>query len=152
MRWYVAAGYSTGLSPVCGGTGYIDTQISQIEGLSPRVRGNLTAAAIRGLLARSIPACAGEPQASIDKYRLKTVYPRVCGGTTSRTAAGSAAPGLSPRVRGNRQHDILGAYPARSIPACAGEPLLRHRERLQDAVYPRVCGGTKVPVARASAG
>ena len=39
-----------------------------------------------------------------------------------------------------------------SIPACAGEPYMRHRPRHASKVYPRVCGGTpKAPYHRVNA-
>ena len=51
-------------------------------------------------------------------------------------------PGLSPRVRGNR-HCCPGDVGADgSIPACAGEPVLRKPQPDGVSVYPRVCGGT----------
>ena len=53
-------------------------------GLSPRVRGNLALVALLLVALRSIPACAGEPQAALAKIRLTWVYPRVCGGTSKR--------------------------------------------------------------------
>ena len=70
------------------------------------------------------------------------VYPRVCGGTRDNLAAPRFAPGLSPRVRGNRPRRPRPPAPARSIPACAGEPAGRRRLTTPPAVYPRVCGGT----------
>ena len=51
--------------------------------------------------------------------------------------------GLSPRVRGNRVSESIGRLQRGSIPACAGEPLMRSHVRLHVRVYPRVCGGTK---------
>ena len=55
---------------------------------------------------------------------------------------GPSAPGLSPRVRGNRYHRLAGFGNAGSIPACAGEPLELRPGTPAAAVYPRVCGGT----------
>ena len=73
--------------------------------------------------ARSIPACAGEPDPDITEDRQAKVYPRVCGGTGLKSQDDTLIEGLSPRVRGNRV--TVTAPPAwlRSIPACAGEPL-----------------------------
>ena len=70
------------------------------------------------------------------------VYPRVCGGTRSRSLASFSAAGLSPRVRGNREYlwEILQG--GGSIPACAGEPHLPTIIDSSSGVYPRVCGGT----------
>ena len=60
----------------------------------------------------------------------------------------SAGTGLSPRVRGNRTPSESGAAAGGSIPACAGEPILPHADRIYDAVYPRVCGGTAREIRR----
>ena len=90
------------------------------------------------------------------------VYPRVCGGTCGCVRNVSSAPGLSPRVRGNLSVASGFSVPARSIPACAGEPggLVSHvvdgrsipacagephaspKSAVGLPVYPRVCGGT----------
>ena len=51
-------------------------------------------------------------------------------------------PGLSPRVRGNRRGNVVKGKGARSIPACAGEPLAKVGPKMLTEVYPRVCGGT----------
>ena len=53
-----------------------------------------------------------------------------------------SASGLSPRVRGNRMLAMPPPLPARSIPACAGEPCRVERLPQCLEVYPRVCGGT----------
>ena len=68
---------------VCGGTGGGEVGVSQPEGLSPRVRGNRLRhrACPRGW--RSIPACAGEPEAAVGTVLVSGVYPRVCGGTAA---------------------------------------------------------------------
>ena len=107
---------------VCGGTVIERRAGHYVQGLSPRVRGNRSPAAMY-----AYPVC---------------VYPRVCGGTGICHSAMPAAHGLSPRVRGNRSNDVIPAAVHRSIPACAGEPAglgMRHRA---SGVYPRVCGGT----------
>ena len=112
------------------------------EGLSPRVRGNRGAVPPRVRPARSIPACAGEPTLPEKVVRLSTVYPRVCGGTAIVVRLLSSSMGLSPRVRGNRLSHAFSLYYRRSIPACAGEPILNLVQDEQLGVYPRVCGGT----------
>ena len=58
------------------------------------------------------------------------------------TVTFSATAGLSPRVRGNRCAGGSGILRAGSIPAGAGEPAERHRDRWRSGVYPRGCGGT----------
>ena len=74
--------------------------------------------------------------------RLARVYPRVCGGTSTRSHIPVSKAGLSPRVRGNRHGRRRGVKSAGSIPACAGEPDLLLPDASDTAVYPRVCGGT----------
>ena len=91
---------------------------------------------------RSIPACAGEPAIFLLPMIATGVYPRVCGGTPCSPACTSSAPGLSPRVRGNRRHLRAFHRRLRSIPACAGEPHVARRVHHRHLVYPRVCGGT----------
>ena len=127
---------------MCGGTGNRPWPDDNIQGLSPRVRGN------QGLdhqaldVGGSIPACAGEPPAVPGGAAPRPVYPRVCGGTGLSWSPRATKGGLSPRVRGNlttiRKQEAL----VRSIPACAGEPFCKGSGRSSRMVYPRVCGGT----------
>ena len=107
---------------VCGGTPWGSRPPSCEWGLSPRVRGNPDPSPGESVSPRSIPACAGEPppillhpitksgsipacagepEASALSVAVFSVYPRVCGGTPREVHAVPAAPGLSPRVRGN---------------------------------------------------
>ena len=51
--------------------------------------------------------------------------------------------GLSPRVRGNLLLLVLSTSLCRSIPACAGEPVIPGMMNVPSPVYPRVCGGTE---------
>ena len=111
-------------------------------GLSPRVRGNLDAIIPAIILARSIPACAGEPAEGQPGNGVQRVYPRVCGGTKIRPCRPPPAAGLSPRVRGNLMVAVVISVRSGSIPACAGEPLMAGPNHAPFPVYPRVCGGT----------
>ncbi len=112
------------------------------NGLSPRVRGNPTKKHQVARPHRSIPACAGEPEASNQPTHRNRVYPRVCGGTRGSASGVTGATGLSPRVRGNREMVTAEAEAWRSIPACAGEPHAHDPGGGAPLVYPRVCGGT----------
>ena len=58
------------------------------------------------------------------------------------TAVHSFPDGLSPRVRGNHDDPVNAVQSQRSIPACAGEPILVMPYVARKRVYPRVCGGT----------
>ena len=73
---------------------------------------------------------------------MSGVYPRVCGGTLRIQIFLHGIMGLSPRVRGNQDSALDSTLTDRSIPACAGEPLLHKIASLENTVYPRVCGGT----------
>ena len=92
------------------------------RGLSPRVRGNHPQRNPAAAVPRSIPACAGEPVDTSGSVRTYTVYPRVCGGTTTMPVGAEVLSYLSPRVRGNHVLPDAGLKRYRSIPACAGEP------------------------------
>ena len=127
---------------VCGGTGARTGSDTDYRGLSPRVRGNLTAEEHLQEELRSIPACAGEPDYGYPAIDRDGVYPRVCGGTGATGWDEVSALGLSPRVRGNRITESMLIQLGGSIPACAGEPHTAHLASQEQPVYPRVCGGT----------
>ena len=109
---------------VCGGTfqDFFDGFLGC--GLSPRVRGNQPDPPSCYVQPRSIPACAGEPFATLVLREPRRVYPRVCGGTAMNKGVlpGCTDTGLSPRVRGNLTGQSLSPDAWGSIPACAGEP------------------------------
>ena len=111
---------------VYGGTPAKQDHRVEEPGLSPRVRGNQPHGRNHRSRHRSIPACTGEPMRRGMSCRRSTVYPRVYGGTTLRRNGVSQDMGLSPRVRGNLLEAILRNAIGRSIPACTGEPSLRH--------------------------
>ena len=91
---------------------------------------------------RSIPACTGEPTATLSEVRKGTVYPRVYGGTLFLSFFPRSKSGLSPRVRGNRIGNAVRPKRIGSIPACTGEPLRWLHTADINGVYPRVYGGT----------
>ena len=137
-----SAGSSWVYPRVCGGTKDRLSLSLISSGLSPRVRGNRSRLRRPLRRSRSIPACAGEPNAGTGQRRFGGVYPRVCGGTTASRSIRNRIMGLSPRVRGNLLELPTVSLPRGSIPACAGEPLSRHSTDSSSGVYPRVCGGT----------
>ena len=69
----------------------------------------------------------------------------MCGGTKGAYVDAGVRKGLSPRVRGNPARSTGRACVLRSIPACAGEPMISGCSQKPGQVYPRVCGGTRVP-------
>ena len=127
---------------VCGGTRGWGQRSHNGGGLSPRVRGNQNWERESEKWLGSIPACAGEPPRRNCHRPLRTVYPRVCGGTPAYCGNSGPGKGLSPRVRGNPRRRHPPPAHQRSIPACAGEPARIYIEPPLPAVYPRVCGGT----------
>ena len=66
---------------VCGGTGHGLNARLRMLGLSPRVRGNLSAPEAGCISEWTIPACAGEPLDILVAVSFTSDYPRVCGGT-----------------------------------------------------------------------
>ena len=147
---------------VGGGTSiHSADDVSQV-GLSPRGRGNREFQGRRLILLRSIPAWAGEPVSIAPMMSVKSVYPRVGGGTANfrppsdpvavyPRVGGGTIPlgltpyfpsGLSPRGRGNLGGGSNGNGVVGSIPAWAGEPQAPSRPDCSTSVYPRVGGGT----------
>ncbi len=129
---------------VYGGTAIGIAQRAELEGLSPRVRGNRWKKRRDGRKSGSIPACTGEPDTRRAPPGTARVYPRVYGGTTCTLTARRQSLGLSPRVRGNLSTWQLLRAEKRSIPACTGEPNSDRRPDDAHTVYPRVYGGTHV--------
>ena len=127
---------------VCGGTPDDDEIQANVDGLSPRMRGNRRRRLRFPPIAGSIPAYAGEPCRRCGYAFIREVYPRVCGGTTISCVRDAFSSGLSPRMRGNQWHCHLTLRHSQSIPAYAGEPHVNGKPGCQRPVYPRVCGGT----------
>ena len=117
------------------------------QGLSPRVRGNRHCGSLFPPTQRSIPACTGEPDAYLNAFAQKKVYPRVYGGTLPTDRSDHVFIGLSPRVRGNLLPYSVGPWYDGSIPACTGEPLVSLSAGRGHTVYPRVYGGTNFLVS-----
>ena len=128
--------------PRVGGGNGVDGQDGFTPvGLSPRGRGKQLAPGSNHLLARSIPAWAGETSISCSLCQLSTVYPRVGGGNQLICGVGITHIGLSPRGRGKLNLDFEGIAPVGSIPAWAGETPVFQRKIRCFRVYPRVGGG-----------
>ena len=126
---------------VCGGAIAAFVNRESERGLSPRVRGSPNLHAGVFLLARSIPACAGEPPARHSQDACQPVYPRGCGGAPLVPLRPVLFNGLSPRVRGSQRLAEQDEAIARSIPAGAGEPAGWTALTSNKKVYPRGCGG-----------
>ena len=114
-----------------------------LSGLSPRVRGSRPPRVLVARIARSIPACAGEPGRFACGDQTVQVYPRVCGGAGDPGVTTGGGGGLSPRVRGSPVASVITCASVGSIPACAGEPGAGLHFEPAAKVYPRVCGGAE---------
>ena len=131
---------------VYGGTCVTIGVDKHLQGLSPRVRGNLARMTDHETEDGSIPACTGEPVGITPPPRSQRVYPRVYGGTILAAFPTCAKGGLSPRVRGNQVVRNLPDGYQRSIPACTGEPRLAgHIVLLQFGSIP-ACTGEPSPI------
>ena len=74
----------------------------------------------------------------------------MCGATAGVLYCGRPGPGLSPRVRGNRDAWSVRVAGFGSIPACAGQPRCIPQSEHRMEVYPRVCGATSIAGIRKS--
>ena len=110
------------------------------DGLSPRVRGSHRVRSTGAKPMRSIPASAGQPLNSQKATYAYQVYPRECGAAVLSVSIAYCALGLSPRVRGSPARLHPSPLPCRSIPASAGQPLIRADRVRWHGVYPRECG------------
>ncbi len=103
--------YQTGIFPYNGG------------GLSPLARGTLTRRGIRPAPRRFIPAGAGNTAADSRADHHRPVYPRWRGEHLTHSERCMKYAGLSPLARGTLVSVQLDLYPARFIPAGAGNTL-----------------------------
>ena len=146
---------------MCGEAQYYRGMTEHCLGLSPRVRGSLTADERASETPGSIPACAGKPRMTRDNPEpglsprvrgshvpqvslSRRVYPRVCGEASAPELSTRVLTGLSPRVRGSRVRRGRTALVG-SIPACAGKPSVARMNEPEEGVYPRVCGEAEGP-------
>ena len=111
------------------------------DGPSPRARGRRTNTWVNLHAHRSIPACAGETHDARGFLADEMVHPRVRGGDEYRTLMQRHEGGPSPRARGRPSPGVRHPGIPGSIPACAGETLVRTLGQVLAWVHPRVRGG-----------
>ena len=127
---------------VCGATWQHTPVWDDVQGLSPRVRGNHHQIRKVSQWKWPIPACAGQPDCAGSLGATNRAYPRVCGATLVESSGLSCSWGLSPRVRGNLERGWLELEVFGPIPACAGQPFSTNIQLFKYRAYPRVCGAT----------
>ena len=109
-------------------------------GSSPRLRGTRLGDLVDGVVARFIPALAGNTLTSVSVVMRPPVHPRACGEHALMPAESGQPAGSSPRLRGT--HPPLRGRPAgiRFIPALAGNTLPWRQSCGLPTVHPRACG------------
>ena len=127
---------------LCGLTEGIASESRRRRGPFPRVRAHRRRPFRQHTSPRSIPACAGSPTPQLTVVQCAPVHPRVCGLTPQRACLWQFLRGPSPRVRAHPDGARVLSPLDRSIPACAGSPIVPWVGCVSDAVHPRVCGLT----------
>ena len=113
-----------------GGSPLFVLRRQRVLGLSPPTRGIPYLATRVSSSAGSIPAYAGDPCRVGGSLLIRTVYPRLRGGSSSWLACAMPASGLSPPTRGILLCETSRHARRGSIPAYAGDPLYRSAPRL----------------------
>ena len=111
-----------------------------MAGSSPRVRGTPAARRRAAVVARFIPAGAGNAPADRSLDRSAAVHPRGCGERLPELEPEPDLSGSSPRVRGTRQRARPSGEIRRFIPAGAGNARRRWPAPVSTPVHPRGCG------------
>ena len=125
---------------VCGDRDKCLSDGTEIDGSSPRVRGQGQPDAKAAGVRRFIPACAGTGAPWGRPLPPGSVHPRVCGNRGLVAGQRAGLGGSSPRVRGQDARHIGRRDGCRFIPACAGTGGWRPWRRAAAPVHPRVCG------------
>ena len=140
--WPLEVASRRGVDPRgCGGAACRSAAPGLTAGRSPRVRGSHDDGGNTANIYGSIPAGAGEPSVEVGQGQGGGVDPRGCGGAGWHDRSASASPGRSPRVRGSLYSVFSRNRHVGSIPAGAGEPQIRCKQRQPLGVDPRGCGG-----------
>ena len=109
-------------------------------GSSPRMRGKPMLAIVRHLRVRIIPAHAGQTRRP-DRHRgVHADHPRACGANLLSIGLMAVPDGSSPRMRGKLLRRPRLAYPARIIPAHAGQTWTVAMAHSAGTDHPRACG------------
>ncbi len=124
-KWRKAPVFRWDHPRVGGGTIHGGFEKTQMQGPSPRGRGNHRAVCCQPSLRGTIPAWAGEPVGNARRGGVLWDHPRVGGGTDLESQTPDGNWGPSPRGRGNLVAALAKAPTTGTIPAWAGEPKCR---------------------------
>ena len=125
---------------VCGEHSACQSSFPSSCGSSPRLRGTLVVVCSLGIIARFIPAFAGNTTLWSSSSFSCLVHPRVCGEHRHEAIVPGRGVGSSPRLRGTPARAARVGWPERFIPAFAGNTGERLMKKLLITVHPRVCG------------
>ncbi len=110
------------------------------DGSSPRMRGTVVILILRRLIHRFIPAHAGNSYQIDWKPHVTPVHPRACGEQPCPMHRFTGDGGSSPRMRGTGMSARRWCWPARFIPAHAGNSARKAAAASGSTVHPRACG------------
>ncbi|KXS37980.1 MAG: hypothetical protein AWU55_1920 [Halomonadaceae bacterium T82-2] len=142
----------SGYPRACGDRTSALFSVSRTTGLSPRLRGSVSALLAFCVTGRVIPAPAGIGVASCTPGRWSPGYPRACGDRGTGAVQPRQQPGLSPRLRGSVAYRYQLLAGRRVIPAPAGIGSMSPSSSWNVSGYPRACGDREAPTARKGGG
>ena len=125
---------------MCGENSSNLSGVHIVPGSPPRVRGKQGSHVKCGNRQGITPACAGKTDVLAVIGILVRDHPRVCGENCEPLHAEKGGQGSPPRVRGKREHGILGELRRGITPACAGKTRRPRQMRQSARDHPRVCG------------
>ena len=124
----------------CGANVEMHASLGSHAGSSPRVRGKLRYRHYPLLVARIIPAHAGQTCCRRRPSRSRPDHPRACGANSFTPAFNWPSTGSSPRMRGKLREPLRVLHDIRIIPAHAGQTSWAVSVRYAFADHPRACG------------
>ncbi len=132
----------------CGANAVISCYKHSCSGSSPRMRGKLGVHVRGGLVARIIPAHAGQTSIISRESSIVSDHPRACGANLLVVWVSAHSCGSSPRMRGKRRCESCRKYAIRIIPAHAGQTRCQRERCRSHPDHPRACGAN--PLCRCS--
>ena len=124
----------------CGANSSGAFSMIRLIGSSPRMRGKRVGSVPVGILARIIPAHAGQTQSHQRNGKEDADHPRACGANVDLGYDGGASVGSSPRMRGKQRAFIENTLKPRIIPAHAGQTDVARWSGNWRTDHPRACG------------
>ena len=124
----------------CGANGQTSIKFNDAFGSSPRMRGKRQRLPQPRCQRRIIPAHAGQTNACDSSASSCPDHPRACGANLLSIGLMAVPDGSSPRMRGKLLRRPRLAYPARIIPAHAGQTWTVAMAHSAGTDHPRACG------------